>query len=194
MQAAKLAGPATLAAAGALLFVGLFFGDGISNGRLFWIGSLVLIPVIVLVAPAPAPVPRGHGVAFLALLVLLRAWVGLTIRWSIAPDQSWAAFDRIAVYGAFAFLGLLATRVPRPARTIGAGLALLLGLVLLWALAGKVVPALFPDGARVARLRNPIGYWYALGLAADLALPLFLCVARRRRDVAALGVYLATIT
>src|SRR5919204_1889315 len=193
MQAAKLAGPATLAAAGALLFVGLFFGDGISNGRLFWIGSLVLIAVIVLVAAAPAPVPRGPGVAFLALLILLAAWVGLTMQWSIAPDQSWAAFDRIAVYGAFAFLGLLATRVPRPARTIGAGLALLLGLVLLWALAGKVVPALFPDGARVARLRNPIGYWNALALVADVALPLFLWLAPRRRDLSALGLYISLV-
>jgi hypothetical protein len=79
--------------------------------------------------------------------------------WSIAPDASWAAFDRVVVYGAFALLGVLAVRVARPARTIAAGLAALLALVLLWALAGKVVPALFPGGARVARLRNPIDYW-----------------------------------
>src|SRR5204862_5104928 len=73
------------------------------------------------------------------------------------------------------------------------GLALLLGAVCLWALAGKVVPALFPDGARVARLRNPVGYWNALALLADMALPLFLWVAARRRDLAALGIYVAVV-
>src|SRR6266550_1000385 len=136
MQAAKLAGPATLSASGALLFVALFFGDGISGGRLFWIGSLAVLAVVALVASGPVPVPRGAGLACLALLAALTAWVGVTMWWSVAPDRSWDAFDRILVYGAFAVLGLLATRVPRPARTVAAGLAVLVGLVLLWALAG----------------------------------------------------------
>ena len=56
-----------------------------------------------------------------------------------------------------------------------------------------MVPALFPDGARVARLRNPIGYWNALALVCDMALPLFLWLATRRRDLASVGVYLASI-
>ena len=50
-----------------------------------------------------------------------------------------------------------------------------------WALLGKVFPGLFPDGARVARLRNPIGYWNALALVAALALPLGLWLAAGRR-------------
>jgi O-antigen ligase len=52
-----------------------------------------------------------------------------------------------------------------------------------------VFPSLFPDGARVARLRDPIGYWNALALACGLALPLGLWVAtrRERRRVARLG-------
>src|SRR5438128_570281 len=105
MQAAKLAGPATLSASGALLFVALFFGDGTSGGRLFWIGAL----------------------------------------------------------------------------------------------AGKVVPALFPDGARVARLRNPIGYWNSLALVAATAVPLGLWLASSRghhravRAAGALLVYLAEL-
>src|SRR4029078_12831175 len=73
-------------------------------------------------------------------------------------------------------------------------LALLLGAVCFWALAGKVVPALFADGARVARLRNPVGYWNSLALLADMALPLFLWLAARRRELGALGVYLAVVT
>jgi O-Antigen ligase len=193
MQAAKLAGPATLSASGALLFVALFFGDGISSGRLFWIGSLAVIAVAAFVAAGPVPVPRGAGLACLGLLGGLAAWVGLTMWWSIAADRSWDAFDRILAYCAFAALGLLVAALPRPARTVAAGLAALVGLALLWALAGKVVPALFPDGARVARLRNPVGYWNALALVGATAVPLGLWIASARRlqaGVRALGVLL----
>ena len=123
MKAAKLAGPATLAAGGALLFVALFFGDGPSDGRLFWIGAFAVLAVVAL--GSSLPVPGGPGVVCLGLLAALAVWVGLSMAWSIAPDLSWASFDRILVYCAFAALGLLATRVPRPARTVAGGLALL---------------------------------------------------------------------
>ena len=118
--------------------------------------------------------------------------------WSIAPDLSWAAFDRLLAYCAFALLGLLACRVERPARTVAAGLAVLVGLVLAWALLGKVIPSLFPDGARVARLRNPVGYWNSLALVAATAMPLGLWGASRRhtREARAAGavlVYLAEL-
>jgi hypothetical protein len=199
MQAAKLAGPATLAVSGVLLFVALFFGDGTSDGRLFWIGAFAVIAVVALLGRS-IPVPRGPGLACLALLAALAAWVGLTMAWSIAPDLSWAAFDRVLVYLAFALLGLLATLVPRPSRTISGGLALLLGLVLCWALLGKVIPSLFPDGARIARLRNPIGYWNSLALSAATAVPLGLWLvsarghARGLRAAGALLLYLAELT
>src|SRR2546427_195826 len=68
-----------------------------------------------------------------------------------------------------------------------------------WAVLGKVFPSLFPDGARVARLRNPVGYWNALALVCALALPVGLWIATRRswrRDLRAAGVvllYLASI-
>ena len=176
-----LAGRAALLAAAALLFTALFFGDGTSNGRLFWIGSLAAIAAAVLAVRGGLPAPRGAGAIAFGLLAALTAWVGLTMWWSIAPDLSWAAFDRLLAYGAIALLGLVATRAPRPARTAAAGLALLLGLVLAWALLGKVIPSLFPDGARVARLRNPVGYWNSLALVAATAVPFGLWAACSRR-------------
>src|SRR5919204_72376 len=48
------------------------------------------------------------------------------------------------------------------------------------ALLGKVVPSLFPDGGRLARLRSPIDYWNALALLADMAVALGLWLAARR--------------
>jgi O-Antigen ligase len=199
MQAAKLAGPATLTASGVLLFVALFFGDGVSDSRLFWLGAFALLTVVVAVAGGPVPVPGRAGLAVLVLLAALAAWVGLTMWWSIAPDLSWFAFDRVLVYGAFAVLGLLGAQVPRPARTVAYGLAALLGLVLAWALLGKVIPSLFADGARVARLRNPVGYWNSLALVAATAVPLGLWLAAPRahqravRAAGALLVYLAEL-
>jgi tetratricopeptide (TPR) repeat protein len=199
MQPPTLAGRATLLAAAALLGTALFFGDGTSNGRLFWIGSLAVIAAAVITVAGGIPVPRGAGLATLVLLAALAAWVGVTLWWSIAPDLSWAALDRVLVYAAFALLGLLATRVPQPARTAAAGLAVLLGLVLAWALLGKVIPSLFPDGARVARLRNPVGYWNSLALVAATAVPfgLWLACSRRLHPAARAGgallVYLAEL-
>ena len=68
MQAAKLAGPATLTASGALLFVALFFGDGVSDSRLFWLGAFALLTVAVAIAAGPVPVPGRAGAALLVLL------------------------------------------------------------------------------------------------------------------------------
>jgi hypothetical protein len=196
MRAPTIAG---IVAAGALLTTAFFFGDGTSGGRLFWIGSLSVIAAVVLLWAGPVPVPRAYGAAALALLAALTLWVGLTMWWSIAPDLSWAAFDRLLAYGALAVLGLLCARATRPARTVAAGLAVLLGLVLAWALLGKVVPSLFTDGARVARLRDPVGYWNSLALVAATAVPFGLWAAGSRRHHAgaraagAFLVYLAEI-
>ena len=41
-----------------------------------------------------------------------------------------------------------------------------------WALLGVAVPSLFPDGDRIARLREPVGYWNALALLADTGIAL----------------------
>ena len=194
----RTAGQASLVAAGGLLATALFFGDGTSNGRLFWIGSLAVIASVASLWAGPVPVPGRWGALTLCLLGALTLWVGLTMWWSIAPDLSWAAFDRLLAYCAFALLGLLACRVERPARTVAAGLAVLVGLVLAWALLGKVIPSLFPDGARVARLRNPVGYWNSLALVAATAMPLGLWGASRRhsreaRTAGAVLVYLAEL-
>lgn len=178
-------------AAGALLVVALFFGEGSSDGRLFWIGAFAILAALAaLIATfagiGPRPAPSRAGTAALALFAALVVWVGVTMAWSIAADRSWAYLDRSLVYLAFAVLGVYAgTLVERPARTTAAVLAALLGGVFCWALLGKVFPGLFPDGARVARLRDPVGYWNALALLAAVSLPLALWLAAGRRHAKA---------
>jgi hypothetical protein len=175
-----------LSAAGALLTVSLFFGESVSDSRLYWIGisaEAVAFGALALglAGLLPMAVPGPAGLLALMLLAAFVGWNGVTMIWSIAPDRSWNYLNRGAVYVAFALLGLaVAANVRGAARLVATGLAVLLFGVVGWALLGKVFPSLFPDGARVARLRDPIGYWNALALACGLALPLGLWIAARR--------------
>ena len=181
------AGLPVVGVAGALLAVALFFGRGSSDGRLFWIGIAASLSALGLVFAAllgflPRPSPTKSGWSALGFFASFVAWNGLTIAWSIAPDRSWAYLNRGLVYLALAVLGIfVASLVRRPAAVTGGVLVGLFLGVLGWALLGKVFPGLFPDGARVARLRNPVGYWNALALVAALALPLALWLAAGRR-------------
>jgi O-antigen ligase len=178
------AAPAALATGAALLTWALFFGDGSTDP--VWLGALALIAAgaaaaAALVGVLPWPSPGPYGLAFVGLLAAFVGWNGVTVAWSILPDRSWSYTNRGLVYASFSIVGLfVGALVPRAPRRLALGLAALLGLVLGWALLGKVVPSLFPDGARVARLRAPVGYWNALALLGDVALVLGLWLASRR--------------
>ena len=119
----------------------------------------------------------------------LALWTGLSLAWSIAPDLSWDELNRILVFAAFLAVGLLlgAAGGATACRLAAAALLVALGAAVLWALAGKAIPALFPDGGRAARLRDPIGYWNALALAADMLLVLALWLAATARSKIALA-------
>ena len=113
------------------------------------------------------------------LLLALAAWSGLSIAWSVAPDLSWAELNRTLVYAAFLAVGLLLGAMrPRAARLAAAALTAALGAGVALGPRGQGDPAVFPDGGRAARLRDPIGYWNALALAADALLVLALSLRR----------------
>src|SRR5205823_8141378 len=127
-------------------------------------------------------VPRLDGPAALycAALLGLAVWCGATTVWSISPDRTWSYTNRTVVYAAFALVGLLAgTRLSRA--RLAAGAAVLLALLVGYALLAKCVPALYADYGRVARLRAPLGYWNELALLCDAGVPLALWAAARAR-------------
>jgi Flp pilus assembly protein TadD len=179
------AGPLVLGA-GALIVLALFAGDGSAYGPLVGIGAVALFLAAAWLAlwlwgrVLLPQLDRAGNVFVLALLAFV-LWNGLSVLWSITPDRSWEYMNRGFIYLAFTVLGLVAVLSgPKTTRFVAAGLTAALAGVIAWALLGKVVPAFFPDSARVARLRDPIGYWNGLALVAALALPLAMWVAARR--------------
>ena len=158
----------------AMLLGAVFAGDSV------WTAIAVLAvaggwSALALAGRVPLP---GGGTVLLGLILAIAAWSGLSVVWSVAPDLSWAEVNRTLVFAGFAAVGLLLGASGRNAcRWAAAALLTALGAAVLWALAGKAIPALFPDGGRAARLRDPIGYWNALALAADMVLVLALRLA-----------------
>ncbi|HEU5278720.1 MAG TPA: O-antigen ligase family protein [Gaiellaceae bacterium] len=167
-----------IAAAG-LAFAALFLSDGSSQSRVFWIG----VPAVVLAAVGWAWRPRRlppWGVAFFCALAAFVVWQAVSIAWSIQPSRSWDYANRGLVYFAFAAVGALVGGVPL--RRFAAAASVLLGALFAWALAAKVIPGLYPDYERLARLRYPLGYWNELALIAAASVPLGLWAVGVRHD------------
>jgi hypothetical protein len=200
------AAPLLLAGSGLVAALALFAGDGSSYAALAWIGTLALVAAAAALAlglrgGSRWPQLDWSGRAFVLALTAFVLWNGLSVLWSITPDRSWEYFNRGVVYLAFLVLGLFVGAVlPQAAKPVAAMLSVLLALVVAWALLGKVVPDVFEDGGRIARLRDPIGYWNGLALLAAVAIPLGLWLAIRREHVrlirvgGAVFLFAATVT
>ena len=193
-----------LAAAAGLLAAALFFGGGsddvdflpVALAALFVAGGL---GVAALAGLIPRPGLDAAGLAFFGFLGGFVVWSGLSVWWSIVPDLTWNLFNRELAYVGFAIVGLCVGAL-WPRRTVAAGLAIALGAVIAWALAGKVFPSLVEGGEQVSRLRSPVGYWNALALlcAAGAVLGLWLATDRTRgrgtRAAGAVLVYGAVVS
>src|SRR3990172_1774628 len=152
-------------------------GGGSSDGPVAWIGAAAVCVAgaglaAVFLGCLPAPRLARSGLAGVALLAGLVVWSGASVVWSIWPDRSWDYANRGLAYLAFLVLGvLLAGAWRRAPAFVAYGLAGIVGIAVAGALAGKVAPALFPDGERIARLREPVGFWNAPAPLRALAAP-----------------------
>jgi hypothetical protein len=115
------------------------------------------------------------GVALLSGFAL---WSALSTIWSAAPDESWIATNRALAYAVVAAVALIgASNVREAPRNVAVAIAAASLLVALYALGGKVVPGLhlaFFDlnpGDEFSRVREPIGYWNAVGILCVMATP-----------------------
>jgi hypothetical protein len=191
---------------GALLAAAVV-GDGSDVDGILPVGGAtvaLLAAALAAVGLGRLPLPRvgRSGGTLLAATALLVVWIGTTVAWSIVPDRSWDAFDRSVVFAVFLGLGIFVAGLgARYGARLGASaLAVVTGVVLTWALLAKTIPSLDPEGDRVARLREPVGYWNALALLCDVALgtALWLGAVRGHRTIVRVAggllAFVATLT
>ncbi len=167
------------AAAAGLAFLALFFSDGSSQSRLFWIGVPAVLVAAIGWAWRPPRLPLW-GSVFFWMLAAFVVWQGVSIAWSVQPSRSWDYTNRGLVYFAFAAVGALVASAPL--RRFATVACVLLGALFAWALAAKVIPGLYPDYERLARVRYPLGYWNELALLAAASVPFGLWAVGPRHD------------
>jgi multisubunit Na+/H+ antiporter MnhC subunit len=141
-----------------------------------WSGRLTL--------RAPAIVWAG-----VALLVGFAVWSGITLAWSVAPDQTWSECNRAITYVLFLVLAIaLGSSYTRAQELISAGFLAIALTVTAYALGQKLLPGLHLDGifhldqtALLTRLQEPFGYWNALALFISVGVPCAVAIAVDRR-------------
>jgi hypothetical protein len=190
MRGADVRGALVPGAAAALCFAALFLSSGSSESRLFWIGTAAVLVAAIGWALRPPTLDRRALVFFVAFAAFV-LWQAASIAWSIQPARSWDYANRGLVYLAFAAVGALLGGIAP--RRLAYGAAALLGALFVWALAAKVIPALYSDYGRLARLRYPLGYWNELAVLAAASVPIGLWLERRARIAAGLLLYAALV-
>ncbi len=118
------------------------------------------------------------------LLFGFAVWCGVTLLWSVAPDETWAQVNRGVAYTLVAVLAIAAgSSAPKAIERVATGWLFVAIVCALYALGGKLVPGAeilgvsFDHTAFASRLREPLQYWNALGLVCVLAVPIALRMA-----------------
>jgi len=174
-----------------LAAIALRAGGGLQLGRTTEVEMGVQLAGGGLVAAAilaGSRADRIHGawsiVAFSALVVLTAA----SVWWSVNPAETWLEANRTMAYGAAFAAGIALARLcpDRWAGLIGATVVCST-VVCGYAMLTKVLPGTFAPDEVYARLREPFGYWNAVGLMAALGVPGALWLAARRHGHAAIS-------
>ena len=110
----------------------------------------------------------------------LAAVTALSILWSLHPADSWIETNRTLAYLAAFAGGIAAVRlVPRRWDAVLYGVLIALAIVCLYGLATKVAPGWLAEDEVYARLREPYGYWNAVGVTAAMGIPICLWLGTR---------------
>jgi hypothetical protein len=145
---------------------------------------------------------RAWGAWSLALFALLAALTALSILWAVDPAGAWDEANRTLSYAAVFGLGMALVRLAPDRWGSLLGAVVLASVVVSgYALLTKIFPGALAEQEVYARLRDPFGYWNAVGLMAALAAPACLWLGTRRTGhgavnalaYPALGLLLVTI-
>jgi tetratricopeptide (TPR) repeat protein len=178
------------ALAAALAAVALEAGGGTRPGPATTVAVALELTGGMLVALACLRTPRTRvwGGLALALMGALAALTALSIAWSVQPADTWLEANRTVSY-AFVLASAVALVRLAPQRWAAVLGATLLAAVLIsaYALLTKIFPAALAPEEVYARLRDPFGYWNAIGLMAALGVPGCLWLGARRTGHAAVN-------
>ena len=158
----------------ALLVAAAFVGKGGTElGRLvsveIWV--TVLAGLVLAAATVLGGAPRLYGVGAVAAFALLALLTGMSVGWSVAPDESWIEANRTLTY-LFVFTAAVAAGnlLPGSLRAVLAGVTLAALAIVAYALASRVWPESLGELEFYARLGQPFGYWNAVGVTAAMGL------------------------
>jgi O-antigen ligase len=130
---------------------------------------------------APWPlVARGWPLAALAALIALTLWTALSISWARLLGEATHDAYRLTLYCAAFLLALIAMRDPRLRRHVPEAALAGVAIVILYALAGRLLPSLIDVSNGVFagdRLNQPLTYWNALGILSAMGVVLGVAVA-----------------
>jgi hypothetical protein len=171
---APRAGPVLLVALMALLLYAAFDhgAGGVSAGARLQVATSALAAAAVAAwlwtGTMRVAAPRT-AVAAVGSLTAFAVWSGVTILWSVAPDQTWVELNRALTYVLVLGIAIVAgASSARSFQIASWGGVAIVAAVAVYALAEKLAPGLHLPGLDqtqlVPRLQQPFGYWNALGL------------------------------
>lgn len=157
-------------------------GFGLSARHIAGLG-IWLVVVALLAFGAAARARLGWPFHWASGLILgLALFSALSSLWSGSIELSVTEADRVLVYlGSFLAAFLIAQTDQRRQR-FAEGIAIALGLIALIALASRLLPDLLSLGPGLGsgpRLRYPLGYWNADGVAFGIGIAMLLWMSRR---------------
>jgi hypothetical protein len=131
---------------------------------------------------------RAYGMPALLCLAALVALTIASVLWSVNPSDSWLEASRTLSYAVvFGVTMVFARFAPQRWAAVVGATVVASTIICAYALLTKVFPgALNPDEV-YARLREPFGYWNAIGLMAALGAPGCLWLGARRDGHAAIN-------
>ncbi len=141
---------------------------------------LVVVGLLALGAAARATLGRPFYWAS-GLILGLALLSAISSLWSGSIELSVTEADRILVYLGFFLAAFLIAQTDQRRQRFGEGMAIALAAVALAALCSRLIPdlGLGAGGGTGPRLRYPLGYWNADGVAFGIGIALTLWLSRR---------------
>lgn len=187
-RSTRFAGPAIVLLTALFILGASGWGNDLAGVTRAEIVAVLGAGALVLAALLREQRPTLPGGLPVVVFLAFAAFTALSLLWSINGAESWIEANRTIAYCA-AFAGAAALAVVARDRHDAFLGGLLLGVVLVCVLAllSKVFPEWLNENERYARLREPFGYWNAVGLTGALALPGALWLGSRRHGPPALN-------